>query len=180
MKLSTLLSAAVALSMACCLGSGPAAASTTLSTPSTVDGRPIVTDPSLTGSLPGIKAQLAAAIPGTTSVVYAYYGHQGASDLIMVSAQAAPLSDPKATLGRFLANLTGPGGFAPISGVDVVDPGALGGYAQCGASAADGHPVVVCGWADRGSVGTVTWFQTGQALAESRFVTVRGQIEHAR
>ena len=44
-----------------------------------------------------------------------------------------------------------------LSGVEPVEVGDSGGFQRCGTGAADGATVVVCGWADHGSLGTAVF-----------------------
>ena len=54
----------------------------------------------------------------------------------------------------------------------------LGGAARCGALKVKGVQTPVCGWADGGSMGIVTWYGSGLEQAAGEFGTIRAAIEH--
>ncbi|WP_157239813.1 hypothetical protein [Catenuloplanes japonicus] len=58
-----------------------------------------------------------------------------------------------------------------LSGVEPVDVGEVGGFQRCGTGQADGGTVVVCGWADHGSLGTVVL--TRRSVQDSAALTTR-------
>jgi hypothetical protein len=62
------------------------------------------------------------------------------------------IAEPDTTIDNALAALSGD---LAITGLHPVGIGAPGGEARCGAGSVQGHPLVVCGWADHGSLGVV-------------------------
>lgn len=149
-----------------------------VNTPDTLSGRPMVTDSALTGDIPEQKASLQKAMPDVGSTAVAIYGTRQAGNVVGVHALAAPISDPQGQLVEGL-NEMGRNGMDPVSGIEQVEPGPMGGDARCGTSGVDGKPIVVCGWADQGSMGYITWYsKTALDTAANEFAALRGQIEH--
>jgi hypothetical protein len=67
----------------------------------------------------------------------------------------------------------------PVTGVQDVPAGSLGGVMRCGTSTGDGGPMVVCGWADRGSLAVGLF--PGRTLDDAAQLlrALRAGIEHA-
>src|SRR2546421_4670385 len=65
-----------------------------------------------------------------------------------------------------------------VTGVQDVPAGPLGGVMRCGTSTGDGGPMVVCGWADRGSLAVGLF--PGRTLDEAATLlrALRTGIEH--
>jgi hypothetical protein len=62
----------------------------------------------------------------------------------------APESDLKAEIDHLTAKYQ-------LTDVRDVEPGSLGGHQRCGFGFADGDDLVLCGWADHGSLGIATF-----------------------
>jgi hypothetical protein len=147
-------------------------------TPDTLSGRPMVTDSSVTGDIAQQKAQLQKSVPNVGSTAVAIYGTRQAGNVVGVHALAAPITDPLGQLTEGLNDM-GRDGMDPLSGIEQVAPGPMGGNARCGASGVNGKPIIVCGWADQGSLGFITWYsKTPLSNAANEFATLRGQVEH--
>jgi hypothetical protein len=170
----------VAAALAACTAVGVAHADSSISVnaPDTLSGRPMVTDSAITGDIPQQKAQLQQSVPNVGSTAVAIYGTKRAGNVVGVHALAAPIGDPRGQLMEGL-NEMGGNGIDPVSGIEQVPPGPLGGDARCGNSGVGGKPIVVCGWADQGSLGYITWYsKTALNDAAGQFAALRTQIEH--
>jgi hypothetical protein len=66
-----------------------------------------------------------------------------------------------------------------VSGVHDVPAGPLGGVMRCGMSTGDGGPVVVCGWADRGSLVMGLFYGRTPDEAAQLLRELRSAIEHS-
>jgi cytoskeletal protein RodZ len=149
-------------------GSNPAV---TLVTPTAIGGQPKITDPNLQKYADQADQALQNQ-PGATSTVAAFYGKStDVSTLFGVVGAAAPFSDPKAAVQASFA------GYGTITNVSSVDPGPLGGYAQCGKTTQSGTSLAVCGWGDDGSLVIVMAFGRTPAQCGDLMRTVRTQVE---
>lgn len=146
-----------------------------LTTPDTLAGRPKITD----GKLQELAAELVATIkrnvPEATDTVGAFYGNPAKKDMIMVAGASGPVSDPGGQLDRAMHEMA-TGGLA-IRDVTKADPGPLGGVAKCGDATADGVPLGVCAWSDRGSLVLVVLYYTDARQAAAGLAGIRAAIE---
>jgi hypothetical protein len=152
----------------------PPASTITVVEPKTLGGRPKLTDPQFAGAAEELEEGL-AEVPDATETVGALYGTPTKQDIVIVAAAAAPVSDPKRELdSTFLG--AGVGGLK-LTGITSTNPGALGGVAKCGRGDAGGAPLIMCGWADDGSVGWVIWYFKSMSKAKAEFPKLRAQVE---
>ncbi|KXK61449.1 hypothetical protein AWW66_13700 [Micromonospora rosaria] len=142
--------------------------------PETLAGRPKVTDPELQRLADQAVGQMRSTVRDGNSTVAGFYGDPDTGDLVMVAATAGLLADPERELDRSVEGLATDLGVATVA---PVEPGPLGGAARCGDGRAQGLPLGVCVWADRGSLGLVVLFDAAGADARAEFVTIRGQVE---
>jgi hypothetical protein len=142
--------------------------------PTTLGGRPKLTDPQFATLTNELKAELAKA-PGTTGTVGALYGDPANQDIVIVAAASAPLLNPSKQLDDTLNGASA--GDVAITDLSTVEPGPLGGTAKCGNGTTSDVKLAVCTWADNGSVGMImSFFKTKNEL-QREFVDLRGQIE---
>ncbi|OJF11294.1 hypothetical protein BG844_27160 [Couchioplanes caeruleus subsp. caeruleus] len=150
------------------------AAEITVVEPRTLGGRPKVTDPQFTGAVDQLKEEL-RKMPRATETVGALYGTPAERDLVVVAAVASEVEDPQRELNAtFLgAGISG----LMLTGLTTPSSGSLGGVAKCGKGEAGGAPVVVCGWADDGSVGLLISYYKSMSAAKAEFPKLRAQVE---
>jgi len=149
-------------------------ATITLVEPKTLGGRPKLTDPQFAGAAKELEEGL-TSVPGATETVGALYGTPAKQNIVIVAAAAAEISNPERELdGTFLG--AGVGGLK-LTGISSTSPGPLGGAAKCGRGEAGGAPLIMCGWADEGSVGWVIWYYKSMSSAKAEFPALRGQVE---
>ncbi|BCJ54915.1 hypothetical protein Asp14428_63900 [Actinoplanes sp. NBRC 14428] len=142
--------------------------------PRILGGRPKLTDAQFAGAAEQLKRGL-AKVPGASRTVSGLYGTPADQNIVIVAAAAAEVSDPRRELdGIFLG--VGVGGLE-ITGLTTAPPGPLGGYAKCGRGEAGGAPLIMCGWADEGSVGWLLWYYESMSDAKAELATLRGQVE---
>jgi hypothetical protein len=152
----------------------PAPKTITIVEPKTLGGRPKLTDPQFADVAKELQSGL-ADVPGATNTVGALYGTPAKQDIIVIAGVEAPIDNPTQELnGTFLG--AGVGGLK-VTGISTVDPGPLGGVAKCGKADASGVDMVLCGWADDGSVGWIIWYFKSVSKAKAEFAKLRGQIE---
>ncbi|MEV4637065.1 hypothetical protein AB0J80_06900 [Actinoplanes sp. NPDC049548] len=150
------------------------AAEITVVEPARLGGRPKLTDPQFAGAAAQLEEGL-QKVPGATQTVGGLYGTPADQDIVIVAAAAADVADPKRELdGTFLG--AGVGGLK-ITDITSTAPGSLGGVAKCGKGEAGGAPLVMCGWADEGSVGWMIWYYESMSDAKAEFPKLRGQVE---
>jgi len=65
-----------------------------------------------------------------------------------------------------------------VTGIQDVPPGTRGGVMRCGTSNGDGGPMVVCGWADRGSLAMALFPGRSMDEAAQLLRDMRTAIEH--
>ncbi|MFI5491226.1 hypothetical protein [Actinoplanes sp. NPDC051859] len=142
--------------------------------PRTLGGRPKLTDPQFASAVSQLKSEL-QTIPNATETVGALYGTVAKQDLVIVAAVAAQVPNPERELNAtFLgAGVSG----LKLTGITSTAPGDLGGVAKCGKGEAGGAPVILCAWADEGSVGWVLWYFEKMSTAKAEFTDLRGQVE---
>jgi hypothetical protein len=142
--------------------------------PAKLNGRPKLTDPQFAGAAKTLQESLSRA-PGATDSIGALYGDPADRDIVVVAAVAAPVTDPDQELSSTLlgAGTTG----TKLTGIIKIDPGPLGGTAQCGNSTASGVRMAMCAWADDGSVGWFIWYFKSANQVRKEFPKLRGQVE---
>jgi hypothetical protein len=70
--------------------------------------------------------------------------------------------------------------FAVTSNPADVDPGSLGGQAQCADAMISGAKATVCAWTDQYTIGAVVFYETTMDEAKAEFIGIREQIERRR
>jgi len=113
-------------------------------------------------------------LQSTAVGVYHKAGDEG-QKVIMVLAGSALLLRPQTELRSAFESMS-TGGIT-VTSTHAVDPGKLGGVAQCGTSVAGGVKLAVCGWADHGSIAMILFFDRGVTEAEKLLLDFRQQIE---
>ncbi|WP_199511023.1 hypothetical protein [Nucisporomicrobium flavum] len=142
--------------------------------PAKLGGRPKLTDPQFAGAARQLEEGL-KKVPNATATVGALYGTPSKQNIVIVAAAAAEVTNPTRELdGTFLG--AGVGGLK-LTGISRTYPGALGGAAKCGRGEAGGAPLIMCGWADEGSVGWVIWYYKSMSSAKAEFPALRAQVE---
>ncbi|WP_153040385.1 hypothetical protein [Actinoplanes sp. TFC3] len=142
--------------------------------PKTLGGRPKLTDPQFAGAAEELEQGL-KQVPDATDTVGALYGTPSKQDIVIVAAAAAKVSDPEKELDNTFLG-AGIGGLK-LTGITEASPGDLGGAAKCGKSEAGGADLIMCGWADEGSIGWVIWYFKSMSSAKAEFPKLRAQLE---
>ncbi|MEV4152764.1 hypothetical protein AB0J48_07090 [Nocardia salmonicida] len=118
-------------------------------------------------------------VPTANSVVSALYRKgTSPSGLVLIAATVAIEENMEVALDRLLLG-TPTDGTDGLEDVRSVDPGPVGGLAKCGAKNTPRqgkHPIAVCAWADRGSMGTITWPTAGVETARGEFAAMHTQV----
>ncbi|MFI5837372.1 hypothetical protein ACIA5A_27220 [Micromonospora sp. NPDC051300] len=107
------------------------------------------------------------------SAAQVYNGETDADYAVMVSAVAGSVRDEDATLDGLFKLLP------RLRDIRTVEPGPLGGEARCGAGRNGDYHVTMCAWADRASVGTVTFLSPKKRpnTRGKEFVEIRSLLE---
>lgn len=152
----------------------PSHATITVVEPKTLNGRPKLTDKQFASVTKELEKGM-SEVPDATATVAALYGSVAKRNIVIVAAAAAPISDPKQELESSFAG-AGLGGLK-ITGITTIDPGPLGGKAQCGRADEGDLRMAVCGWADDGSIGWIMSFFKSVNTAKAEFPKIRSQVE---
>jgi hypothetical protein len=152
----------------------PPTSTITVVAPKTLGGRRKVTDPKFAGAQEQLR-QGSADVKGATKTVAAIYGNPAKGDMVVVAAAATPIDNPQRELDGFFAGADL--GQLKLSGITVAEAGKLGGVAKCAKGKAGGAPMIMCGWADEGSIGWVTWYYTSMKQAKNELPKIREQVE---
>jgi hypothetical protein len=154
----------------------PAAKTITIVEPRTLGGRPKLTDDQFKDVTDQLKDDL-GDIPNARNTVGALYGTVAKQNIVVIAGVEADVDNPSKELtGTFLG--AGVGGLK-VTGITSIPAGPLGGVAKCGKADASGVNMVLCGWADEGSVGWIIWYFKTISKARTEFAALRGQIEKA-
>lgn len=151
------------------------AAPTRLAAPDTLAGRPKITDGELQALADELVTTIRRNVPEATDTVGAFYGNPAKKDMIMLAGASGRVSDPAGQLDRALREMAA-GGLAVRAAADA-DPGPLGGVARCGDATADGVPMGVCAWSDRGSLVLVVVYFTDGRRATAELAGIRAAVE---
>ncbi|MET8261291.1 hypothetical protein [Micromonospora sp. NPDC005205] len=150
------------------------ASKTRVVAPTTLAGRPKLTNPELLRAAEQAVAGMKTAAGNETSTVAAFYGDPTKQDLVMIAGVSGLLSDPKKELDAYVDGLSKQ---LTVDTMTAVDAGPLGGEARCGDGKAKTVPLGICVWADRGSLGMVVMYFKSADQAKAEFTTIRGQVE---
>jgi hypothetical protein len=153
----------------------PTGGTITITEPRTLGGRAKLDDPQFDDAKKKLKEGL-GAVPGATTTVGAIYGNVLKQDIVVLAAAAAPVDDPEEELDGTFSGASSGG--LDLSAAKKIDPGPLGGSAQCSTGSASGVKLVLCGWADKGSVGWIIWyFKSAISTAKAEFPKLRAEVE---
>jgi hypothetical protein len=125
------------------------------------------TDPSLTGEAQNILTEIKSGVPDSTSAVAAYYQNSNKTELVLLAAASGTIADPAGELDRQFQGAT------DIQNVRSVSPGPLGGSAKCGTEGSGGATIILCAWADHGSLGIVGFGGMSTSQAASLLIQFR-------
>jgi hypothetical protein len=152
------------------------AARTRVEAPTTLAGRPKITEAQLVAMVDQLAAQVKRGMPNATSTAVGLYGEPAELDVVVLAAVAGPVADPAKQLDQTFEGVRTAG--LSASGITSVDPGPLGGEARCGNVSAGPVSVVLCAWADPGSLGLVGYyFEQNVDEVAAEFVRARGEVE---
>lgn len=156
------------------LANAPAAGpAVTVHAPESVGGRARTTDDAWAQA--GARTVREAFADGATVVVLETYGTAQDKTTMMVFAAAGPIGSPERAVSNLILSVKQRG--YTVADFNVIDPGPLGGVAQCGRVSGDGAETVMCVWADHGSNGIIEWYFSSLDEARTEFAGVRAEIE---
>jgi hypothetical protein len=113
-------------------------------------------------------------LDSTAAGVYHKDGDEEQKVIIVVAGSALVLR-PQTELRSAFDSMTASG--LTVTGTSQVDPGELGGVAQCGSSVTGGVKLAVCGWADHGSLGMIMFFDRGVTESAKLLLAFRKEIQ---
>jgi hypothetical protein len=153
----------------------PKAASTVkIAEPTTLGGRPKLTDPQFADVAKELKNSL-GSVPTATNSVGSLYGTVEKQDIVILAAAEAPIDNPKKELDQTFLG-AGIGGLK-VSNISDAPVGSLGGSAKCGSAETSGIDMAICAWADEGSLGMFIWYFKSVSKAKAEFPKLRAQVE---
>lgn len=121
-----------------------------LSTPPQVAGLELSDDPILTDAAVQFSAMITSGADLDNAVAAFYTDPRADQQLVLIVGGTGALRNPADELDTAFRGASEGG--LPISDRAAVDPGPLGGVAECGQGSAEGIVVAVCGSADHGSL----------------------------
>ena len=146
-----------------------------ISTPQTVAGLTMTTNPDLLAIAKQLESGLQNELPNTTGTASAFY--EDPSDpkkLVLFVGVTGTVADPAAELDNVFAGAQSTGG--TVTDVHPVDPGTLPGEGKCGKGQFGNNPAVTCAWADPGSVGALAFLNRDVPGAEKLFPQIRDTV----
>jgi hypothetical protein len=147
-----------------------------LKPPALVDGLALDDSANATQTADFLRNALAATIKLDDSVGAVYRDPASADRDVLFFGGTRLAISPAKDLDQAFSMLDDASG--AVTGLRDVPAGPLGGMMRCGTSTGDGGPMVVCGWADRGSLAIALF--PGRSLDEAAQLLrdLRGAAEH--
>ncbi|GII28887.1 hypothetical protein [Planotetraspora mira] len=143
--------------------------------PATLGGRPKIVDADLRAVSDQVVATAKKAAPGATGTISAFYGDPAKQDMVMILGVSAHVPSPEKAAGQLVSGM-GSGG-VKVTNVKSVQPGPLGGAANCGDATIENIPTGVCTWADGNTMGMIViYFKSGDQTG-TELVKLRSEIE---
>ncbi|MFC7245580.1 hypothetical protein ACFQO7_24165 [Catellatospora aurea] len=149
---------------------GPTGPAVTVRSPETLGGRAKTTD--VEWAQEGARAALA---DGAKAAFYETYGTALDENAVMVFVAAGPIGSPERAVANLLLSVRKQR--YTVMDFSEIDPGPLGGVAQCGRVSGEGGRTAMCVWADHGSNGIIEWYFSSLDEARTEFVSVRAELE---
>jgi hypothetical protein len=153
---------------------------TTLATPDDVGGLQRATSDEAQSTAEYTRDAIAGAVGLSKSVGLVFtdrsLGQSDTKNSVIFAGATGRVWSPGNALDRaFAVIVDGTGG---VKDVHQLDGGDLGGLIKCGTTSVDGTMLVVCGWADHGSVGVALFANRTVTAAGDFFVKLRSSVEH--
>jgi hypothetical protein len=143
----------------------------TLSTPPSVDGMPMLTDPTHRDLAARLRTQIAQSVP-VDDVTAAFYAPDvDPSRGVLVVAGTHLLFRLSTQLDAAYRGLS-------VTRSASVDPGFMGGVAGCGLADPAGASMAICVWVDHGSIGVVVGYGRGIPETADLMRAIRPEILH--
>ncbi len=142
--------------------------------PATLGGRVPWTDSQLTPMTAEMELQFARQ-PGVTNSFAAFYRAVDGENTVLALVLERPIVTPEFMLHGAFRGFAGD--TLELAGMTVVEPGPLGGTAQCGIADDGIARYPVCGWADEGSIGILVWYHLTVEQATAELPELRAEIE---
>ncbi|HKT04593.1 MAG TPA: hypothetical protein VJT31_34185 [Rugosimonospora sp.] len=123
-----------------------------------------------------LRTAVAASVNLDTSVGAVYDDPGNKQKSVMIFGGTGLIVSPDQELTKAFQLLDDQGG--GMSGVHAVPSGARGGEMKCGTSTGDGGDMVVCGWADHGSIALALFPGRSEADASRLMQRIRDGVQH--
>jgi hypothetical protein len=149
-------------------------ASTTITEPKTLGGRPKLTDSQFSSAADQLKSAL-AQVPDSKKTVGALYGSAEKRNIVALAATQAPIDNPSDAIDQLFygAGISG----LKIKNITAASTGSFGGSAKCGSTTTSDINTAICSWADKDSLGLLVWYFKSASSAKAEFPAVRAQVE---
>lgn len=151
-----------------------ASTQTRLVMPDQLGGRARNNQPEFVEPTARLVSMLEEGQPAASSTIGGFYGTAEKQDLAMVAGTSGVDLDSADTLDEVIKGMNQT---LPLTGLKPVEPGPLGGQAQCGSAKASGISIGVCLWTDAGSTGMILLYFRTADQAASEFATIRSAVE---
>ncbi|GAA1811235.1 hypothetical protein GCM10009682_35920 [Luedemannella flava] len=147
----------------------------TLRTPDALVGFTKSTDPTRQATAEALKKQLAAEVTSETSSVAAFYEDPAdPQKIVMVYGLTGKISSPAKELDDAFGGGSADG--LVITDLRKVDAGPMSGEAKCGKGSSEGIDLVMCAWADHGSLGVTIFFNRDIDSSAALFKQIRNEV----
>lgn len=148
----------------------------TLSAPDSVAGLQKLTDPQFQQLSDEMTSSLKSDIKASSAIGAFYAPNGDKTHAVLVAGAATLILNPGTQLKGAFQGLASSD--LSVSNIGSVDPGSMGGKAECGQAESSGIPIGVCAWVDHGAVGMVIAFSHTPAETADLMRTIRPQVEH--
>ena len=149
----------------------------TLSAPDSVAGMQKITDPQFQQLGDTMTTELKTQTQATSAIGAFYAKGDDKTHAVMVAGVTKLILNPGTQMHEAFTGMSA-GGQMSIDNVGDVDPGSMGGTAECGSAKVSDISMGVCAWADHGALGMIVAYNHTQAETADLMRTIRPQVQH--
>ena len=149
----------------------------TLTAPDSVAGMQKLTDPTFQQLGDSMTTELKTQTQAT-SAIGAFYAVGGdKTHAVMVAGVTKLILNPGTQMHEAISGMS-TGGQLAFDNMGDVDPGSMGGTAECGSAKVSDVSMGVCAWADHGALGVIVAYNRTPAQAADLMRQIRPLVQH--